>query len=339
MSHDIFGERFYSLDEAAWHRLGVVGDEPLPALKVLEQMGEPVYTLEPIMAALPGGGGHINLEERAIVRHPTPDDDQFVPLGIAGPEYQLFTPGDCARIWDEAVARPVETLGFLARGGRFFLTSHIEDVSVRGDEVKLYQYALVELDGRRANEYGITGVRIVCANTLKFGQEAATERFRIVHDRHTRERMASWMTEMNDLAGQKVHMLTEAFDILAGHTVTDEEIYEVLDAAYPTGQEPRRDCPPAEYEKRMQRYEARAKQVGRYQAGAARLFAGEGKGMNEVATRGTAWGLYNAVVETEDYRRPSNRSTEESQAESRMFGERAQVKERAYVSAIEVATR
>lgn len=340
MAHDIFGSRFWSHREPAWHGIGTVSDEELPALRVLERTGEPVYTLEPIYATLPGGtAGVINLAERAIVRHPTDDDPEFVSLGIAGPEYQLFTPGDCARIWDEAVARPVETLGFLARGGRFFLTGHIEDIDVNGDEVSLYQYALVELDGQRANEYGITGVRICCANTLRFGQEAATERFRIVHDQHTRERMASWMTEMNDLAVQKVHMLKEAFDLLAGYSVNGDEVQEVLDAAYVPPAAPRRDCPPEEYALREQRYESRLAQVASYQEGAVRLFTGEGTGLNVGPTAGTMWGLYNAVVETEDYRRPSNRSTKAQAAESRMFGERAQVKERAYEKAMEVVAR
>ena len=346
MAHDIFGSRFLSHREPAWHGLGEVTEEELPALVALERMGEPVYSLEPIYATVndPYGEGTtaaltLTLPERAIVMHPTLDDPEFVSLGIAGVEYELFTPGDLAAAWDEAVARPVETMEMLARGGRYFITGHIEDVDIRGDEVSLYQYALIELDGLHANEYGITGHRIVCANTLKLAQDVATERFRIVHDRHVRERMRSWMANMNDLAVQKVQMLREAFGLLAAYTVTDEEINEVLDAAYPVPVEPRRDCPDEEFAVRLERWDARREQVATYRDGARGLFLGAGTGMNLPATEGTAWGLYNAVVETEDYRRWSNRSTPASVAESRMFGERAATKERAYSASVEVASR
>lgn len=328
MAHNIFGERFFSLREPAWHGLGTVSDEELPALTVLNRMGEPVYTLEPVTCEVEGH--QLVLNERAIVRHPTPEDPEFVSLGVAGPEYELFTPGDCATAWDEAVGRHVETMGLLARGARFFITGHIEDIDVKGDEVSLYQYALVELDGVHANEYGVTGQRIVCANTLKVAQDIATERFRIIHDRHARERMRSWMAEMNELATSKVAMLREAFDLLASYTVTDAELNSVLDAAYPLPTEPVRNCPDEVLAERTERWERRAAQVRTYQEGARSLFNGDATGSDFRAFKGTAWGAYNSVVECEDFRRPSNRSTALSAAESATFGERAQAKERAF---------
>jgi hypothetical protein len=51
------------------------------------------------------------------------------------------------------------------------------------------------------------------------------------------------------------------------------------------------------------------------------------------------WGLYNAIVELEDYRRGHNRGGQESRiaAQDAMFGYRQEVKTRALNKALELA--
>jgi len=66
--------------------------------------------------------------------------------------------------------------------------------------------------------------------------------------------------------------------------------------------------------------------------GAHELFEGRGTGMDHKAAKGTFWGAYNAVVETEDYRQ--GRDAVQS-SQSAMFGDRMKHKRRAFNASME----
>ena len=57
--------------------------------------------------------------------------------------------------------------------------------------------------------------------------------------------------------------------------------------------------------------------------------------MDSEACKGTVWGLYNAVVECEDYRRGGS---EKSRATSAVIGDRAVTKQRAFDVALTLCT-
>jgi hypothetical protein len=64
------------------------------------------------------------------------------------------------------------------------------------------------------------------------------------------------------------------------------------------------------------------------------LYAGAGRGLNEVQIKGTAWAAYNAVVEYVDYYRNSKGKDTATRADNRLnsswFGSGAIIKERAW---------
>lgn len=66
---------------------------------------------------------------------------------------------------------------------------------------------------------------------------------------------------------------------------------------------PRRDAPDDVVQLRLEGWERHQLRIRRRREMALSLFEGDGTGMDTPAAKGTLWGLYNAVTETENYRK------------------------------------
>lgn len=348
MAHEIFGERFYNRStEPAWHKLGTNNPEAQPALKVLrEVLGEPVTTLEPVYAHL-SDGSEVELPwHRALMRHPTPEDDQYRTFAVVTKDYHLVTAGDVCRVWEEHVKDPrtgafvpVETMGFLRQGSTFFVTSRLPAIDVKGDEVEMYLGAVAPLDGVHAASTERWPLRVVCANTLRMAQERSADRYRVIHDELALERMGAWLAEMYERAVNETELVREALTVLADVSALETDVEAVLRAAYPTPPEVRRDAPDYVVAERAKRRDQLAARVVRYRDGARECFEGKGVGMDHPSCRGTLYGLYQAVSETECWRKGWNRDGREDElvAESLLMGPRGATIQRAHAAAMEVA--
>lgn len=318
MPHNLFGERFFSHRQPAWHNLGLVCEDQVSAYDAASRIGLYEVQLQPL--CLPDG---MVVPQRAIVRRPTADDPQVRVFGVVGPEYELLDPGTFARVWDEHVTRYVETVGVLGRGEAMFITTKLPTFGVQDDEVNSYLMAANWMDGTRAIELRITPVRVVCQNTLIAALESFTYKYRVVHDSGARDRMGSWLADMYERAIHQAEVLQETFSILAAKHVNDQEISFVLEKAYPGPKPVNPNAPPSVLVQRAEVNERTLRHAVLRREAVLELFNGRGTGMDLVATRGTAWGLYNAVTELEDYR--PGRSPR-SIGESALFGGRAQAK-------------
>lgn len=334
MAHNLLGERFFTKDrEPAWHRLGINEDVELTAREALERIGgEPATSLEPITVSI--GGQTLTLPERAIVRHPVPEDDQYRVFGTVGPEYQLITAGDLVVVCDEFIAKPVETLGFIAKGSTFFASFRLPAIDVNGDEVECYLGAVAPMDGWRAASVEKWLLRVVCQNTFRAAQASAAEAYRVVHDDTARERLGTWMAEMYARAEDDVAVIREALAVLTGVKPKPREVTKVLTAAYPTPPKPRQNAPADVLEKRMGNWELDKAYAERRRDAAGELWLGRGTGMESPACKGTLYGLFQSVVELENNRRGGG---DEQVAESNMIGDRAAAKDRALAAAYEIA--
>jgi hypothetical protein len=343
MAHELYGDRFYGRqEEPAWHQLGHVFVDDLLARKAYETIGAYRVTVEPTYAAV--GGKRLSLPGRVILRHPTDDDPRFVPFGTVGPEYRLITPDEACDIYDRVVGKPVETMGALKEGRMFFFSTKLPDIDVKGDDVEMYQLTVIPMDGLHVAEIVRTGVRVVCWNTLSAALGSAHEAdvFRVVHDETAVERLEDWMTTMQSESEQRVTMLREAWALLTTHTVKPRELKHVIEIAYPTPASPRRDAPKAVIEKRFALFEQKLDRIERYRAGAVGVFKGEGRGQDSKAAKGTAWGLFNAVAEYEQWGRPGShrgRGEDANVAEELLFGSRAGTVQRAFDECLQLVAK
>jgi hypothetical protein len=328
MPAGIFDDRFTSRDRPGWWDVGAehVHHEAWSAVQALESIGEYDVQLVPLRATY--AGSPLAIPNRAIVRSPIEHDDQPRVFGIAGPEYVLVTPRDVAELWDASVGQAVETMGALSKGELFFVTAKLPTIDVKGDEVENYMGLISPMDAMRAASVEVFPVRVVCTNTLNLAQSLATEVYKVVHDEHVKDRLASWLTQVYDEAVLKVQVVQEAFDILAGRKVKAPEVAEVLLAAYPEPNIPSPNAPEDVMKERLHRWEGKRDRIIRRREAARGLFEGDGTGMNTAATKGTSYGLYNAIAETEDWSRTV--ADIDSVTESLLIGPRAVVKRRAF---------
>lgn len=324
MPHQIFGERFVSFRQPAWHGLGKIIQEPITAAEGLGMMGEVKVTTETLV--VPGLDG-VELPYKLILRHPTDDDPNYLPLGVVSNDYELINPSQFADIWDRYVGRPIETIGFLRAGGLLFITTKLPTFDVKGDEVEDYLIAINGMTGANAAEARKAPVRVVCANTLALSASLATDTIRVIHNAGVGEQLGAWLKDMYEKAVRETEVIKSTFEVLAMASPTKKQVSTTLELAYPNPKAPRRNAPQDVMEKREQYHQWMVNGMALRRQAALALFEGEGKGMDLPAARGTFWGLYNAVVETEDYRRGGH--SEENVAFETMFGDRALTKERA----------
>jgi hypothetical protein len=275
---------------------------------------------------------------RAAMRHPTADDPEYRTFNVVSEGYQPITMADVATVCDEHIAKPVETMGILGHGERGFVTFRLPAIDVKGDEVEMYLGATYSFTTAATAE--VWPLRVVCANTLRMAQARAQAQYRIVHDESARARMADWLRDAYAEAESKTDLLREAFVLLAGTKATTAQAKRVIREAYPDPTVPRGDAPAEVVEHRMKRWEYRRSRRIVFREGAFELFQGAGRGMDSKAAKGTLWGVVNAVVETENYRKGSFKGDEgENVAEDVLFGKRGAAMERAADAALALASR
>lgn len=333
MSHNIFGERVVLSKEPAWHRLGQVFQEPVSAREAHDSMTPPIITLEPVFTKLPSltdkarRPANFGLNQQVIIRHPVPDDPEYKTFGMVGPEYVLVPPIDFADIWDDATQLPLESAAFLGKGETFFVSSRLPTLSVKGDEVQMFLLGVSHYTGGRANELIISPVRTVCQNTLMLARAEARESYAVDHDARVHERLSKWLKLMVGGLEIKTTMLQEQMDHLAGIRIEDSVLAFVLKDVYPDPKPIRQTPDPAENEKREADREFYVRAANRSRSAVKELFEGAGTGLGEGPLQGTAWFLYNAVTEYENYRRTTDNS---SASRDVLFGARAQVMSKAF---------
>jgi phage/plasmid-like protein (TIGR03299 family) len=331
MAHNLFGERFFSFRRPAWHGLGQVLDQEMNAAQAFDLIGAyDVYT-EPMTTA-----SGLPVPTKAVVRAPVNGEDKPTVLSVVSNDYELVTPRQVVNAWDSAVTRPVETIGALGKGETLFISTKLPTLDVNGDEIENYLLAASPMTGNDAIWIRVTPVRVVCQNTLIASASDSTEKHRVIHDRRAEDRLKQWLEHVYTKAVAKAETMNRAFRAMAATPVTKEDQSNVLEMVYTMPAMPRRlEMPQEVYIERAAKHEYDVRRMQDKRAATLELFEGRGLGSTSSAARGTAWGLYNAVVELEDY---SGRQTTATK-ESAIVGDRARTKATAYEACLELVRR
>jgi hypothetical protein len=337
MPADLFGNKFYGgRGLAAWHNRGFVDDVEHTASEAFDLIGRYHVLKLPLQTiATRQDGTHVPTPYFGLVRGPIPEDPQENVFGVVSGQYMLVTPDEFVDLWDARVRRPVETMLALKDGKQFIITTKLPGFNVRGDEIENFLMAWSMMDGSTASGANTSSVRTVCANTFAASLQASSQRVSFVHDSYILQRMGRWMEDVVQRAEAKLPQLAEAYDAMAAYTLTKSrpeagrEIKYVLQSAYPSL--PKYDADPLlsteQNEEKAKRRDGEIRVADERRVQALELFKGAGTGMKNRAAYGTAWGLYQAVVELEDWKGGSKGA---GLAHSVLFGERADTKERAF---------
>ena len=339
MPASIFGERFYGRRQPAWHRIGTVMDLDATvseAMKYIDVDFE-IFTV-PATVTMPDGTV-VATNHNAIVREPTTDDANYKVLSVVGNEWTPIQMRDLATYLDPISEKfPVETIGALGHGEKVFITLDAGDSEIAGEHHKLYYLVTDHRDGMGALQIAFTPVRVVCQNTLTTGLSSAKVSVSLTHNKQIKANTEWYTNIFNSMLTAKDEVIAN-MNTLADFDLVKGEAETVLTTAYPQASPPSRlklsngitqdDVPREtwltilndtkhlqdEYEKRQVRVESK-------RAGALERF----HAFNDEFPRNanTPYALYQAIVETEDYRRGRSDSS------TALFGERANTKARAF---------
>ena len=343
MPASIFGERFYGRRTPAWHRIGTVMNIDATvseAMKYVDVDFE-IFT-SPAFVEMPDGT-RLKTDHNAIVREPTKDDDQYRILSVVGGEWTPIQMRDLATYLDPISEKyPVETLGAIGHGEKIFLTLDAGESAIAGEDHKLYYLVTDHRDGMGALTIAFTPVRVVCQNTLTTGLSSAKVSVSLSHNRMIKAD-TQWYTNIFNSMLRSQDQVVAQMNHLADFVLDDGEAQKVIDAAYPPTSTPRRlklsngitqdDVPKETWLKILndtkydrERYDKQRERDERIRAGALERFHVFNDEFPNNAN--TPWAIWQAVVETEDYRKGHSNSA------TAVYGERANRKARAFRAAL-----
>ena len=356
MPASIFGDRFIGFKEPAWHGLGKVFTDR-ENLSVTDAIAMANVNFEihkvPNYARIPVGDGFLNVETSSfsVVREPTNDSPEWTVLSTVGRDWTPIQISDLAKMLDPLTKQyGVETVGAIGQGEKVFITLDAGQSKIAGEDHNLFYLITDHRDGSGALQIAFTPVRIVCQNTLNLGLREAKVNVSLQH-RKTIVQDAEWYT------GLFSQMLTAKEDsiakmnVLTTITIDDAEAKNVVDKSYPKPSVPSRlrlshgmdanDLPAHIWarvlEDRQQwekQHELSIGRIDKHKEMALERYDIFNQEHPKVAQ--TPWAIWQAVVETEDYRR-GKESTNGRQS-SALFGTRATTKEKAFTLAYGLAT-
>ncbi len=351
--HEIFGNRFYSRQKAAWHGLGETFalDERVSVVDAVSKTAVGIE-IDAVPLKYVYEGQAYETDHRAIIRKPTADDPEPRVFGVATEQWHVAQYLDYARALDPlSETFPVETCGVLKGGETLFLSLRGSAFAVRDvDEIENYFVCVLSHVPGSGHRVLFTPRRVVCQNTLTLGVRQATINLRVTHTGDptgTVAFAAQLVTEMTR-ATEKV---AAYFEAMAKTPVGDEGLDRLLKAAFPEPPVPAKvrlfqNLTPQQIavmknsrlnqaildaERGMEAWVLATDRVRTIRDGARVLYARFNDEHPGFAR--TVWAAYNACTETSDWREGKGDVNH-----SVVFGPRAQEKVRAFKAALELTT-
>ena len=347
----IFGDRFLGRREPAWHKLGEVFTEPMSMTAASKRARIDFHIAKhPVVVQIPNGDTTdlVPTKNFAIVREPVQDDDQYRVLSIVGKEWTPIQAMDLGRMLDPITEKyPVETIGALGHGEKIFMTLDAGSSPICGEDHNLFFLVTDHRDGTGALQIAFVGVRVVCQNTLTAGLASAKISVRLTHTR-TIESDTEWYIGLfNQMSAAKDEAIGVMNTLSNVQNITKEDAETVIKSAYPDASAPRRltlskditadDVPANIWVKLMgdkkelvEEFDKRRQRVEPIRTGARERYAAFNDEFPNLAR--TPWAVWQAVVETEDYRKGHKDSS------TTLFGARAEAKARAFSAARKLVT-
>lgn len=328
--------RFLDTRGPAWHRLGTVKPGAwVTAVEGLEMIGAPDILIQDAPDITVPGIGTINPNMRYIIRTAMDDLPAAVLGSVTDPDYHLVGPKEFCTVLDGAIGRKVETIGLIKHGKILFVTFQLPSFDVNGDEHDNYLALYNGMSGSDSLKALNTPVRVVCQNTMMMADQVASERLVIPHKKSAMAELGTWIVDLYERSLARGAVVKEALELLANTPVAAEQARELVTATYPDPKKASTFGPKLIVEQREQAYEAKLTFARGSRETVLELWNGAGAGADTKAAAGTLFGLYNGVVEYEDYRRHKGvGGNPEIMAESALIGVRKDHKELAFKAMI-----
>lgn len=296
-----------------WHGLGsqLSPNSPLDVWLKEAGLNYEIHGGE-VMAAMPDGQNIITMPSRKLLYR----SDTREPLSIVSDKYRVVQPVEVMEFFRDLTEEhgwQMETAGVLFNGAKYWALARTgQELRVMGqDQVDDYMLLATSCDGTMRTLAKRTSVRVVCSNTLSIAQGG--EGIRVSHSSVFQPEKIKQELEL--VTGWKV--FEDQVQQLAERKVTNMEAINYIVSLLGD------PAKPIEEQKSVQTM-----------AQVLQLFDGRGKGAELRSSKGTAWGLVNAVSEYLDWYKGTN---VDRRLDSAWFGKGADLKEQAFNLALKLA--
>ena len=303
------------VNEVPWHGLG----NQLSAHQSIETWTNEAgmnwsINESPVLFNVASDGMHIKTHSDSKVLYRS---DTNTALSVVSNRYKVVQPSEVLHFYKDLVEAggfELETAGVLKGGKKLWaLAKTGQEAMLKGnDRVKAYLLLATSCDGTLATTAQFTSVRVVCNNTLQFAVNDKAGAIKVPHSttfdpKAVKESLglglSNWDQFMRNIQSLSQRSISgiEAANYFS--EVLDEQILDI-------------DGTPLS--RAMQQVNS--------------LYSGAGMGSLLSSSRGTAWGLLNAVTEYVDHSRKAR--NQDYRLDSAWFGQGAALKQKALETAL-----
>jgi phage/plasmid-like protein (TIGR03299 family) len=256
--------------------------------------------------------------------------DTGTPLSVVSSNYRPVQPSEVIGFYRDLTEKfgfDLETAGALKGGRRIWALANTRNsFQLAGNDInKLYLLLATSFDGTMATQARLTGVRVVCNNTIELATQGGREN--AIYVPHS-TRFDADQVKLQLNVGEAWSQYRDDAEKLASTKMERAELMQfLLDAYYDLDT----DEKIAEF---REEHGPEDKSVKRFLERLTTAFF-ESPGAQMASARGTLWGALNAVTFDVDHALPSR--TQENRLDKAWFGDGATIKARAWDRAMKLA--
>lgn len=305
------------LNAEPWHGLG----NQLPAqqpIEVWQQAAGMDWNINeaPVMYSVAADNGlhfRASPDNKVLFR-----SDSHAALSVVSNRYKVVQPKEILEFYRNLVSAggfELETAGVLKGGRKLWALARTNQQSMLsgGDQVKAYLLLATSCDGTLCTQAFFTSVRVVCNNTLQLALDSSSGVVKVPHSTTFDPALVKQELGLGLSAWES---FTRSIKKLAARPVSETEAKAYLASVLGDVDQPFEDQP-------------------RPVKTVYELFAGRGIGAGMASSKGTAWGLLNAVTEHVDHGRPAR--SQDNRLDSAWFGNGAVIKAKAFERSLALA--
>jgi phage/plasmid-like protein (TIGR03299 family) len=234
---------------------------------------------------------------------------------VVGKDYHIVQNIDAFSFFDSIVGNDTgilyETAGALGKGERIFITAKLPDyIRVgRDDLIEQYIFLTTSHDGYGSITAAFTPIRVVCQNTLNAAIRSKQNSIKIRHTVNAVERLKQ-AYELMGISNNLANEMEEIFNHWSKVRITDTELKKLIEIAMAPSKDVLNSLQEAKFHQLSSHYLNIVDNVLEYALTAP--------SQQEVTTKGTLFGVYNAV--TGYFQNMRDFSSEEHKLKSIMWG-------------------
>ena len=276
----------------------------------------------------------------AIYRKPTKQDKKYRQISDrVGKDYEILQPSQLAKILDPISKQyPVETIGVDGNGKKLYMTLNLGNSKIANEDHELYWLIVDSRDGQGKFHMAFTPIRVVCQNALVSARDSASITLALNHRKGIHSEVKDFSRMFNQLLTKQEDTI-QTMNSMATNKLKKKDVTEIIEYAY---QEPKvsqrinnrknLEMSPKMIKKQLEDFSVHEKKKSNVQIirdNAMDRYNVFNEEHPKLAR--TSWAVYNAIVETEDFRRNRGNSANGFLPN----GERAINKMRAFSKALE----